>query len=97
MKISVDDEELFTLSKTQKKVIMNDIHEDDFEDDMKRRLHYILMHKYEVCFDRLKHEWDPKLSLKYDTIPTDPDKYAELVFKQKDYRSRKKRDSSEKS
>jgi len=50
MKISVDSEDLFTLTETQKKVIMNDVHADAFDADMKRRLQYILMHKYEECF-----------------------------------------------
>ena len=57
MKISVDDQECFCLNETQKKVIKNDISEDVFDEDMKRRLQYILMHKYERCFERLKQEW----------------------------------------
>jgi RecJ-like exonuclease len=93
MKISVNDQEIFTLSETQKKVIMNDIREDIFEDDMKRRLQYILMHKYEECFKRLKSEWEPKLKENgVDSIPLDPDKFAELVFTQPNYKNRKQRD-----
>ena len=93
MKISVDDKECFSLSETQKKVIKNDIHEDVFEEDMKRRLQYILMHKYEECFKRLKTEWDPKLKvLGVESIPTDPEKYAELIFKIPEYKSRKFRE-----
>ena len=45
MKISVDDTELYTLSNTQKNVIKNDVNADIFEEDMKRRLDYILKHK----------------------------------------------------
>jgi hypothetical protein len=93
MKISVDDQELFTLSETQKKVIMNDIHEEIFEEDMKRRLHYILTHKYERCFERLKKEWDQKLAISgVKMIPTDPDEYADLVFSQSSYKNRKQRE-----
>lgn len=88
MKISVDDKELFTLSEIQKKVIKNDIHEDIFDEDMKRRLQYILIHKYEECFKRLKNEWDQKLMNVVNFVPTDPDKYAELVFSQPDYKSK---------
>ena len=95
MKISVDDQEIFTLNETKKKVIMNDIHEDIFDSDMKRRIEYILMHKYEECFKRLKSEWDVKLSKTHDLIPTDPDKYAELVFSQADYKSRAQRDNNQ--
>lgn len=93
MKISVDDKELFTLSETQKKVIKNDIHEEIFDDDMKRRLQYILMHKYEQCFDRLKKEWEPMLKANgVKSIPLDNDEFAELVFQQPEYKNRSQRE-----
>lgn len=94
MKISVDNEELYNLSEIQKKVIKNDIHEDFFEEDMKRRLHYILTHKYERCFERLKTDWMPKLQQRLKSIPTNHDELAELIFSQPDYRSRKEREES---
>lgn len=95
MKISVDDVELFTLTDTQKNVIKNDINADLFEDDMRRRLSYILHHKYERCFARLKSEWDVKLAQNgVSMIPTDPDAYAQLVFEQPNYRDRKARDEA---
>ena len=97
MKISVDDQELFTLSETQKKVIQNDIHEDIFESDMKRRLQYILMHKHEQCFMRLRKEWDDKLKANgVDSIPLDPEQYAQLVFSQPNYKNRAQREAEEK-
>lgn len=94
MKISVNDLELFTLSDTQKLVIQNDIHSDIFEDDMKRRLQYILTHKYERCFERLKKEWEPKLKENGVTsIPLDNDAFAQLVLSQPNYKNRAQRDS----
>lgn len=96
MKISVNDKHLFELSDIQKKVICNDIPEDIFDADMERRLQYILMHKYERCFARLKAEWDSKLAAKgIEMIPTNPDAYAKLVFEQEDYKCRKKRDEAD--
>ncbi len=93
MKISVDDKELFTLSEIQKKVIQNDIHSDIFDEDMKRRLQYILTHKYEQCFIRLKQEWDQKLAESgVKIIPTNADEYAQLVFSQSSYKDRAKRE-----
>ena len=93
MKISVNDQHLFTLSETQKKVIKNDILEDIFDDDMKRRLEWVLTHKYERCFERLKKEWDQKLAAKgVAMIPTNPDAYAELVFSQPEYKNRSQRE-----
>lgn len=93
MKISVDDKELFSLSETQKKVIMNDIAEDIFEEDMKRRLQYILIHKYERCMEKLKKEWEQKIKHRVSSIPTDDAALAELIFSQPEYKSRSQRDS----
>jgi len=92
MKIKVDDQDLFELSETQKKVICNDIPSDILEEDMCRRLRYILMHKYERCFERLKSEWMPKLQSRMKSVPTDPDELAKIIFSQPDYQDRKKRD-----
>lgn len=92
MKIHVNNEQLFELSEIQKKVIKNDIADDIFEADMKRRLEYILMHKYERCFERLKAEWEPKLAKRVESIPTNKDAFAELVFSQPDYKNRSQRD-----
>lgn len=92
MKISVNDKELFTLSETQKKVIKNDIQDEIFDGDMCRRLQYILCHKYERCFERLKLEWMPKLKERIASIPTNDDALAELIFSQPDYKNRTARE-----
>jgi hypothetical protein len=92
MKISVNDVELFTLTDTQKAVIKNDINADEFDTDMKRRLLYILEHKYEQCFNRLKSQWEQKLAARYAQVPTDKDSLAQLIFEQPDYKDRKARD-----
>ena len=96
MKISVNDQELFTLSETQKKVIKNDIHEDIFDEDMKRRIQYIINHKYEKCLERLKQEWIPKIKDRFDSIPTNDDSLAQLIISQPDYKDRHARDNEEK-
>jgi len=94
MKISVNDQELFTLTENQKKVIMNDIHADAFDADMKGRLQYILHEKYESCFERLKKEWEPKLvALGVQAIPVDRDAFCNLVFSQPIYQDRKAREA----
>lgn len=93
MKISVNGVELFELSEAQKQVIKNDILSENLEDDLKRRLQWVLMHKYENCFKRLKSEWDSKLAANnVAMMPTDPDAYAQLVFAQPNYRDRSARD-----
>lgn len=92
MKLQLNGQEFFELTPIQKKVICNDIHEDEFDADMKRRLQYILEHKYEQCFNRLKKEWDEKLKDRVDSVPTNPEEYAKYVFSQPDYFCRKTRE-----
>ena len=94
MKVSVNDKELFTLSETQKAVIKNDIHADIFEEDMCRRLQYILMHKYERCFARLKSEWEPKLAAAgAKSTPCNCDEFAQAVFSHPEYKDRAAREA----
>lgn len=93
MKVSVDGVEVLNLNETQKKVIQHDISVEIFESDMKRRVSYILTHKYERCFERLKREWEPKLIANgVKSFPADNDEFAQLVFKQPNYKSRSDRD-----
>lgn len=102
MKVSVDDKEIFTLSEIQKKVIQNDILLEIFEEDMKRRLKWILIdEKYRRCFDRLKKEWVEDLDEQglsklakngVSHIPTDPDQLAALIFSQPNYKNRSQRE-----
>ena len=95
MKFSVDDLELFSLTEVQKKVIKNEINSEIFDADMKRRIQWVIMHKYEQCFKKLKAEWDDKLpALGIESIPTNKDAYATLVFEQESYLDRTARDAA---
>lgn len=92
MKITVDGIDLFELSETQSNVIKYFIKDSEFEDDMKRRLEWVITHKYDECFKDLKSEWDIKLSENgVVIIPTDKDSYAELVFSQSNYKNAQQR------
>lgn len=95
MKISTDDIELYTLSNHHEDVIKHTISSDIFEDDMKRRLEWVLMHLYERSFKQLKEQWEPKLAERgVQSIPTDPTAFADLVFSQPDYKDRKAQDEA---
>lgn len=87
MLVNVDGKRLFELSDVQKKVIKNDVDADIFDSYIKTSLFYIINHKYNQCFRRLKVEWDKKLEERgIKNIPLNKDKYAELVFSQEDYK-----------
>lgn len=97
MKIQVNNKEVFDLNSTKQKVIQNDIPSEIFEQDMERRVRWVIEHKYERCMHRLKQEWEPKLAATHNSIPTDPDAFAKLVFSQPDYQSRSQREAKAKA
>ena len=92
MKVQVDGKDVFELTPIQCKVIKNDIPEEDFQSDMERRVRYIIEHKYERCFDRLKKEWEPVLAKKIDMVPTNKEALAELIFALPEYKDRSSRE-----
>jgi len=96
MKISVNDQEIFTLTETQKKVIQNDIPSGIFDEDMKRRLKWVLVdEKYQNCMKRLRQEWEPKLKdAGVPSIPTNDDAFAQMVFARPEYKNRSQRDAA---
>lgn len=92
MKFQVDGQDIFELPLVRKKVICNDIEADIIDDDLKRRVTYVIEHKYERCLERLKREWLPKLKERgQKSIPMDDDELAELIFSQPDYKDKKTR------
>lgn len=92
MKIQVDGKIVHELNETQKKVIQSDIPSEIFQEDMERRAKWVIEHKYDRCFDRLKREWEPKLAKTHASIPTDKDSFAELVFSLPEYKSRSQKE-----
>jgi hypothetical protein len=93
MKVSVNDVELYTINETQFNVLKNYIPATIIDEDLKRRLFWILNHLYDQAFIALKKEWEQKLADRgVQSIPTDKDAFAQLVFSQADYRSRSQRD-----
>lgn len=95
MKIKVDDEIVFELTEGQKKVICNEILTELIDSDIKRRVRWVIEHKYERCFEALKKEWETKLVGRVKALPLDKDELAELIFSQPDYKNRSQRSVEE--
>lgn len=94
MKIQVNNVDLFELNEIQKKVIQDYVSSDIFEQDMKRRIFWVIDEIYKESFKRLKTEWEPKLAAKgVESLPTDKDAFASLVFSQPEYMDRKAKDA----
>lgn len=99
MKIKVDEQEVFQLEEWEKKAIKHLIREEDFEEDMKRRLEWVLKHKAEQAYKSLQNEWLEKLQAdpSVSTIPADKAAFVEFVTSRPDYEDRSKRDKKEKA
>lgn len=93
MKIQIDGKEVYELTGTKMKVIQNDIPTEIFQSDMERRVKWVIEHKYERCLERLKKEWEPKLQERFESLPTNPEALAELIFSQSDYKNRSQKES----
>lgn len=94
MKVTVDGVDLVEVSAMQKKVMEYEIPAEKLEADLKRRLLWVLDHKYQQIFARMKKEWEPKLIASgVKSLPTDKDAYAQLIFDHHDYKDRSTRDA----
>ena len=92
MKIIVDGENILELSEIQLKVLCDEIFKSELRKDLKRRVKWILLHKYENCFERLKKEWEPKmLANDVQSFPANKEEFAKLVFSQPNYKDAEQR------
>lgn len=96
MEIKLNGKVILTLSDVQKKVLMNDISSDIFEEDIARRVCYIIMHKHEQSIKRLQEEWTPKFKdMGKASIPLNDEKFCEMVFNTKGYEDKQTRQLKE--
>lgn len=93
MKFSVNDKVVFELSETQVKVIQDNVFSEKFEKTMGERVKWVIERKFLDSLKHLKEEWIPKLKQAgVEAIPLDDEKFAELVFSQKEYKARSEKD-----
>jgi len=96
MKIKIDDVDFMELENHHKQVLCNDICSGLLEEDLKRRVKYILIHKYEQCLEKMKKEWIPKLKASgAKSIPLDDKEFISLVISQADYKTRTMKEAEE--
>lgn len=88
MKVTVNGVEILELTPIQEKIIKNEIPAEIFEEDMIRRLKWIVDRRFQQSFKQMKTDWDPKLEAAgVESIPASQEEYAQLVFSQPDYQS----------
>lgn len=94
MKLQVDGKQVLELAEWQKSVIKNDMPEEIFQEDMERRVRWIIQEKFDRCWERFEKEWIERLrndpSVK--NIPLDRQEFTTLVLSRSDYKSRSERE-----
>jgi hypothetical protein len=93
MKIYLDNLEIFEITNIDRLLLEHDLI--DVDNEIKRRLEYIIKHKVDQCYSRLKSEWDKKFQsdVNITSVPTKRDDYVALVIAHPDYKNRSVREA----
>ena len=86
------DQEVCEITQHHLDVIGNEIPSSILIQDLKRRVEYILMHKYKRCLKRMKDEWIPKLQENgVESIPLNDQALVDLILQQDNYKNAQQR------
>lgn len=96
MKIKYEDQDIIEISEIDRLVLENDLISEDIEEDMLRRIKYVITHKIKQCEKRLMDEWVPELlnDPTVDTLPADRDMLIRKILNMPNYKNKKQRDAS---
>jgi len=86
MKFYVDQTQVLELNSTEEKIIQDNIPSALFTSDMERRVSWVITEKLNTSFDSLFAHWLPILQQRYESLPSNRNAFAELVFAQPDYK-----------
>ena len=96
MKIQYGGQDVLDISDNKKKVMCHYLMASDFDADMKRRLQWVVNHKYEQCLKRFRAEWEAKLKAEgAESIPCKDEAFLNLIFARPDYKDREMRERQE--
>ncbi len=96
MQITVDGEDLFEISDTEMEVLAYVLEISTLDADCKRRLEWVLRHKIEQCYKRLRQDWmkilenDPNVR----SVPIDDEAFFDMVKVRDDYQDREAREEA---
>lgn len=97
MKIYFEKELVYEIKPWQLEVLKAELPASTLESDIKRRIEWVISHKIEQVYERLKKEWvdkfmnDPAIN----EIPADPEKLIQLIKAQPSFKDREARDKEE--
>lgn len=94
MKFKFFEETIYEVQDWERKVLEHDLMSEGLEEDMKRRVGYIISHKIEQCYKRFKEEWEEKLKADpaVKSIPLHPKDFVLMVTARSDYKNRSQKE-----
>ena len=94
MKIQVDGKDLFEITEDEMEILRYVLPSATLEDDLKRRLEWVLKHKVAMTYKNIKKEWTTRLEADASIIslPTRDKAFFDMVKARSDYKDRDARD-----
>lgn len=92
MQIKFNDEVIFELSEIDRATIEYSIPSDELEEDLKRRIIWVIEEKIKGRKAALRRDFLPLLRAENDTLPTNQDALIPLILARDDYKDRSTRD-----
>ncbi len=98
MKINVDGQELLEIGERDMEVLKYVLVSEFLDDDLKRRIKWVVEHKIERCYERFKDDWMVKLEEDpaVTSIPINVKDLFDMVKVRPDYKDRTARVAEEK-
>ena len=94
MQITVDGVDLFEVTDNEIELLEYVLPSAILDADLKRRLEWVLTHKIERAYSRLKDDWMPILQrdVEVTQVPLDDEEFFNMVKVRPDYKDRDERD-----
>lgn len=90
MKIFINDLDnlVLEIDEIDKKILSYDIPSITLEEDIKRRISFFIGNRINEAMEVMIKEWKETIDSRYDSVPTSPKAYAELITSQFDYQDK---------
>lgn len=98
MKVKANNKEILNLQPWEKKLIETELFMVDTDEDLIRRLKWVIQHKMDVCYKNLRQIWEPIFTeegVKF--LPTDREEFVNMVLAHPKFKSKEQREEEYKA
>lgn len=95
MQIKINDEIILEITQDYQDLLTYSLPLDSLEDEIKRRLIWIINEKLQGCKKRILRDWLPILKSELTSLPVSDDDIVALVMAHPEYKNRDARDALE--